>query len=1019
MLIICRRHILHRSIVIYIILFFVLVRGVRAQNFVFAQLTGSPVNTAGWNMQGSARIANVTGTDNSEILVCPAINGTSGAIFYNQPINLSLCSKWKAEFDFRLYDGNAADGLAFCFLDVPPSGFVVGGGLGIPAGARGLKVCFDTWNNCLPWPQYNVDVPKIELRWGAGYDECGSLPTRNNADGQLSFMRSPNYSHAKIEYDNGNINVYVNDVLYLSGFQQFNFAGYLGFTASTGGFTDNHSIKNVVIYTEMPPSFAGNNASVCPKDTVQLGGVGNTQYVYAWSPANGLTATNIPNPAVSLDNNTGNVLRQDYYVRTSFANNPGCSSVDSITVIVNPKPQIDFNMPVVCLPNGNTVIQNNTAISDGTQNQLSYNWLFSDGTSSAEVNPSHLYQAPGNYTVKQTAATVNGCIASLTKNITINPQTKMAIAALNEFCADSLMQFNGTATGTSTVNKWQWRFGDGLADSLQNPRHRYAAADTVAVTLYSISTEGCNSDTATRQIIVNSLPSAGFVYGGLSCINQTINFKDNSKPNVGSLTAQSWLFDNGTTATGSNITHSYTADGLHPVTLTVKNSKGCLSKLVTQNILINPSPKVSFLLPAVCFGNSGTFIDSSTITDLTQNQFTYKWSFGDGVSGTAANPLHTYTNAGNYSVKLKVTSIKGCSDSLIKTIAVSDYPVTDFKILTTDFCGNLPLLLQDNSVVNYATIDYLKIYWNWPSQDDTAVYNNPTKGTSYSHNYTSFGNVAAKQFDVKVEAYSTGGCHTEKYGNSILFAAPRLAFDAIPLYCNNVNDNILLTQARDTSFFAGTGFYYGDGIASGKFFNPSVAGAGNHLLTFKYALINGCTDSVTQIVKIALQPTVNAGADEIILQGGSIALNATAGGGNSLQYTWSPAAGLSNTTIPGPTASPARDTYYTLEVVNENGCSNKDEVLIKVLQTPVIPNVFSPNNDGINDTWQITYLNSYPDCVVNIFNRYGQAVFHSAGYKTAWDGNHNGKLLPVGTYYYVIDTRRITKVLTGSVTLLR
>ena len=168
-----------------------------------------------------------------------------------------------------------------------------------------------------------------------------------------------------------------------------------------------------------------------------------------------------------------------------------------------------------------------------------------------------------------------------------------------------------------------------------------------------------------------------------------------------------------------------------------------------------------------------------------------------------------------------------------------------------------------------------------------------------------------------------------------------------------------------------------------------------------------------------MQPTVNAGADEIILQGGSIALNATAGGGNSLQYTWSPAAGLSNTTIPGPTASPAKDTYYTLEVVNEEGCSNKDEVLVKVLQTPVIPNVFSPNNDGINDTWQITYLNSYPDCVVNIFNRYGQAVFHSAGYKTAWDGTYNGKLLPVGTYYYVIDTRRITRVLTGSVTLLR
>jgi len=94
-------------------------------------------------------------------------------------------------------------------------------------------------------------------------------------------------------------------------------------------------------------------------------------------------------------------------------------------------------------------------------------------------------------------------------------------------------------------------------------------------------------------------------------------------------------------------------------------------------------------------------------------------------------------------------------------------------------------------------------------------------------------------------------------------------------------------------------------------------------------------------------------------------------------------------------------------------------VFIKVLKAPVIPNAFSPNHDRINDTWQITYLNSYPDCVVEIFNRYGQLVFHSNGYNTPWDGTYKGKDLPVGTYYYVIDTKRITKLLTGSVTLLR
>jgi hypothetical protein len=237
----------------------------RAQNYIFAQLTGSPVNTSGWNLQGGARVANVSLTDNSEILVCP-VNSPSGAIFYNQPINLSLCKRWKAEFDFRMHDGTGADGLAFCFLDVPPSGFATGAGLGIPATANGLKVCFDTWNNCIPFDAGTVHLkmPKIEIRYGAGYDECAIMPTKDNPDNSLSFMVNGTYSHAKITYDDGNINVYVNDVLYLSGFQKFNYSGYLGFTASTGGYSDNHSIKNAVIYTEMPPSEAGESFNCLP-----------------------------------------------------------------------------------------------------------------------------------------------------------------------------------------------------------------------------------------------------------------------------------------------------------------------------------------------------------------------------------------------------------------------------------------------------------------------------------------------------------------------------------------------------------------------------------------------------------------------------------------------------------------------------------------------------------------------------------------------------------------------------------
>jgi gliding motility-associated-like protein len=83
-----------------------------------------------------------------------------------------------------------------------------------------------------------------------------------------------------------------------------------------------------------------------------------------------------------------------------------------------------------------------------------------------------------------------------------------------------------------------------------------------------------------------------------------------------------------------------------------------------------------------------------------------------------------------------------------------------------------------------------------------------------------------------------------------------------------------------------------------------------------------------------------------------------------------------------------------------------DAVIMEVLQPPDIdiPNAFTPNGDGINDTWQITQLTFYTDCVVKIFNRSGMLLYLSKGYANAWDGTFNGKKLPAGTYYFIIDT---------------
>ncbi len=83
------------------------------------------------------------------------------------------------------------------------------------------------------------------------------------------------------------------------------------------------------------------------------------------------------------------------------------------------------------------------------------------------------------------------------------------------------------------------------------------------------------------------------------------------------------------------------------------------------------------------------------------------------------------------------------------------------------------------------------------------------------------------------------------------------------------------------------------------------------------------------------------------------------------------------------------------------------------MKAPVIPNNFTPNGDGVNDTWDIKYIDSYPGCTVDIFNRYGSHLFTSIGYAKAWDGTYNGAPLPVGTYYYVINPKNGRNRLSG------
>jgi len=88
-------------------------------------------------------------------------------------------------------------------------------------------------------------------------------------------------------------------------------------------------------------------------------------------------------------------------------------------------------------------------------------------------------------------------------------------------------------------------------------------------------------------------------------------------------------------------------------------------------------------------------------------------------------------------------------------------------------------------------------------------------------------------------------------------------------------------------------------------------------------------------------------------------------------------------------------------------------------QNLTIPNAFTPNGDGINDTWNIKYLDTFPNCTVQVFNRYGQSLYFSKGYPIPWDGRYKGANLPDGTYYYIIKQQAVSYVYSGYVSIIR
>lgn len=625
---------------------------------------------------------------------------------------------------------------------------------------------------------------------------------------------------------------------------------------------------------------------------------------------------------------------------------------------------------------------------------------------------------------------VSKCVvASNVLNLTVTPPPSVSFDAILSDCEGNVTEFTDrTLVQGLTITGWHWDFDDGQTSAEENPKHRFATTGNHHVTLSVTTDLGCGGD-ATKDVYIVPAMKPDFDNAIADCAAKSILFTDKSVIPEGNVTDRKWDFGDGTppvSMSAAPFQHTFATAGPYNITLTLTNDRGC-TNTITKAINVYNAPQVDFTLPEVCVNDAiAQFINTTTVDHNTT--LSYLWNFGDD-NATAANPNtsteispeHTYSQAKQYPITLKVTTTEGCEIILNKTFTVNGAnPKPAFTILNSAaLCSNREVDFANNSTVDIGNVTRLK--WDYGDGSLAETDENPTPGKLYHHKYATFGTPGTKPLTVTLIAYSgasEASCAGVVSHPITLLAAPQLTFNAPDSVC--LNFGAVQFAAQETGGIAGAGVYSGTGVTASGLFDPQKTGVGTFDITYTYTVPSGCAEIITHKIKVNPLTKVDAGPDVSIPDDETTILHPTTTPSDSLTYLWTPATGLSSDTVANPVVKIDHDMTYTLTVTNKYGCAVTDQVKVVILHGVVVPNAFTPNADGINDTWVIKDLPAYTGCTVDVFNRNGQKVYTSVGYSaTGWDGKFRGADLPVGVYYYIINPKHGRKVVSGFVTIIR
>nr|WP_243436257.1 PKD domain-containing protein [Acanthopleuribacter pedis] len=354
----------------------------------------------------------------------------------------------------------------------------------------------------------------------------------------------------------------------------------------------------------------------------------------------------------------------------------------TLTVTQNQTPTPEFLVSPESVNVGQTVFFNASPSTDADGIIRDYCWSFGDGNTGVGREVSHVYNRDGAFIVSLTVVDDRGAAATTSQTVTVGanqpPSADFTFSPTDPRVGDAIFFDASTSSDPDgTIEEYRWSLGNGIVRGGQTLAYAYPGAGAYNVVLTVTDNNGVSASSAqTVTVLGNQLPTAAFSVSPTSPrINDRVVFDGagSSDPD-GEIVSWRWQFGDRATATasGRSVEHRYLAAGTYQVVLEVTDNDGGVAfetQLVTVSDLNPPTAAFTFnptsprIAEAVVFDGSGSSNGDAAIE-------TYRWTFGNGETGTGTSIQHRYFAAGTYLVTLTVTDTNGLSASTSRSLTV-------------------------------------------------------------------------------------------------------------------------------------------------------------------------------------------------------------------------------------------------------------------------------------------------------------------------------------------------------------